>query len=207
VAARRSIRVGAAVALLLLWLAMLVGGTGPVDQSLLHALYSADDPPVRAAALAITLLGQWQVLLPLALIGTLWLVYRKRLRSALLLVTIALVGRALVELQKWGIARLRPDDRVHLVPVKSLSYPSAHAANSMILFLCLALLVAPERHRKAAIVAALAGAMLVGFTRPMLGVHWPSDVIGGWAFGALWVLAVLWLSGRAGFHAREGRAR
>src|SRR4051794_312135 len=185
---------------------MLVGGTGWLDRALLEALYSGDDPPVRAAALAITLAGQWEVLLPLALIGTLWLVYRKRLRSALLLVSVALVGRGLVELQKLGIGRLRPEDRAHLVPVKTLSFPSAHAANSMILMLCLALLVAPERHRNAAVTAALIGTLLVGLTRPMLGVHWPSDVVGGWAFGAVWVLSVLWLARWAGFEAREGRA-
>jgi membrane-associated phospholipid phosphatase len=207
VAAQRSYPAAAAVALLLTWLAMLVGGTGWLDRALLHALYSADDPPVRAAALAITLAGQWQVLLPLALMGTVWLVYRKRFRSALLLVSIALVGRGLVELQKLGIGRLRPEDRAHLVPVKTLSFPSGHAANSMILLLCLALLVAPERHRKAAVTAALAGTFLVGLTRPMLGVHWPSDVIGGWAFGAVWVLSVLWLARRAGFEAREGRGQ
>jgi len=51
-----------------------------------------------------------------------------------------------------------------------------------------------------AFVAAAAGAvllsMLVGTSRVMLGVHWPSDVIGGWAFGMLWVLLTLRLAGR-----------
>jgi undecaprenyl-diphosphatase len=204
----RRLRALVPVALLAAWLAMLVGGTGPIDRALLAFLYSADDPPLRSAALAVTLIGEWQVLLPLAVIGASWLLYRRHVRSALLLIVIALIGRGLVELQKWGIHRLRPDDLEHLVPVKSLSFPSAHAANSMTLFLALALLVAPERNRRAATAAALLGALLIGISRPMLGVHWPSDVIGGWAFGALWVLVVLWMAERAGSPLRiEGRGQ
>jgi undecaprenyl-diphosphatase len=204
---KRSIRAAGAAALLLTWLGMLLGGTGWLDRTLLHALYSANGPPLRAVALGLTFVGEWQVMIPLALIAALWLVYRGRVRSAFLLLAIVAVGRGLVELQKWGIARLRPDDLEHLVPVKSLSFPSAHAANAMTLFLCFALLAAPEGQRKIAVAAALMGAFAIGITRPMLGVHWPSDVVGGWAFGALWVLSVLWLAGRAGFEAREGRPK
>jgi len=37
---------------------------------------------------------------------------------------------------------------------------------------------------------------MVGLSRVMLGVHWPSDVVGGWAFGMLWVLLTLRLGQR-----------
>jgi undecaprenyl-diphosphatase len=177
---------------------MLVGGTGPLDLALLRALYSGHEPTLRSAALFVTLFGEWQVLVPLTLLGAAWLLYRKRVRSAVLLLAVVLIGRSLVELQKWAIGRLRPEDLAHLVPVKSLSFPSAHAGNSMITFLSLALLIAPSKYRTAAVAAALAGTFAIGITRPMLGVHWPSDVVGGWAFGALWVLVVLWMAERAG---------
>ena len=42
-------------------------------------------------------------------------------------------------------------------------------------------------------------ALAIGATRPVLGVHWPTDVVGGWAFGLLWVL--LWSSVRRRDHA------
>ena len=90
--------------------------------------------------------------------------------------------------------RRRPADHEHLVEVQSLSFPSAHSANSMIVFL--ALVVAPARHRKLAVLLAVAGSMIIGISRPMLGVHWPSDVIGGWSFGAAWVLTMLGLAER-----------
>jgi membrane-associated phospholipid phosphatase len=177
---------------------MLLGGTGPLDHQLLHALYSADTPTVRGAVMFVTNLGNWSVLVTLTLVGAGWLLYRGKARSALLLLAITLVGRLLVDLQKVGIGRLRPDDQVHRVPVSDLSFPSGHAGNTMIVFLSLALLVAPRRYRYLAVPIALIGTAAVGITRPMLGVHWPSDVVGGWAFGAAWVLLLLGLADRHG---------
>jgi undecaprenyl-diphosphatase len=58
------------------------------------------------------------------------------------------------------------------------------------------MLTAGTRWRGLAVTGALLIAFLVGLSRVMLGVHWPSDVIGGWAFGALWVLVTLRLAGR-----------
>ena len=170
---------------------MMVGGTGTLDLAVLEALYSAHKPAVRAFATFVTVFGEWQAVILLSIIAGGWLLYRKHVRTTVLLLAITLIGRILVELQKFGIHRLRPTATEHLVPVKSLSFPSAHAANSMILLLTLALLAAPREQRWWAVPAALLGTFCVGISRPMLGVHWPSDVIGGWSFGAAWVLAMV----------------
>ena len=62
----------------------------------------------------------------------------------------------------------------------------------MIFYLALALaLTAHQRWHRLVAAAALALSFFVGLSRVMLGVHWPSDVIGGWAFGMLWVLLTL----------------
>lgn len=175
---------------------MLLGGTSPLDHQVLGALYAADTPAVRGAVLFVTNLGNWLVLVILTLSGATWLLYRRRARVALLLVAITLAGRFLVDFQKLGIGRHRPQDQVHLVPVQDLSFPSGHASNTMIVFLSVALLVAPRRYRYLAVAVALLGTAAVGITRPMLGVHWPSDVVGGWAFGAAWVVLMLALADR-----------
>ena len=189
-AERKFMTVAAVAILMALWLLMMLQGTGALDLAVLDMLYSANRPVVRAAASILTLLGQWQSVVLISVIAAAWLLYRRKVRSALLLLAVTLLGRALVELQKVGVHRQRPQLE-HLVEVRSLSFPSAHSANSMILLLSLALIAAPQGHRRWAVIAALAGTFLVGITRPILGVHWPSDVIGGWSFGAAWVLAML----------------
>jgi undecaprenyl-diphosphatase len=54
----------------------------------------------------------------------------------------------------------------------------------MAVLLAIALIAVPRTRRVPAVIAAVCGSLLVGSTRPYLGVHWPSDVIGGWALGA-----------------------
>jgi undecaprenyl-diphosphatase len=194
---------GLVAALAALWLAMMVAGTGKLDHALLRLLYSLDRPELRGFALVMSALGQWQVTVVLGLGVTAWLLYRRKIRSALLLLAIILIGRGLVELQKIAIHRLRPEDTAQLVPVQSPAFPSGHAANSMILLLALAVIAAPPKHRRSAVLGALFGSFLIGISRPMLGVHWPSDVAGGWAFGALWVLSMLGLAERVGGSASQ----
>jgi len=108
------------------------------------------------------------------------------------LLLVLLIGRSLDELQKIWIARPRPDLQPHLVVVKTLSFPSGHAANSMIFGLTLSVaLISTARRRRIAVALSILFSLLVGTSRIMLGVHWPSDVVGGWAFGMLWVLISL----------------
>lgn len=174
--------------LALLWVSMMMLGTGPVDEAVLSNLYAAHMPALRTGASIATLVGEWQSMMVVVAVATAWLLFRRRFGDALRFAAVTLIGRLMILMQKEAVGRLRPEAEEHLVVVKSLSFPSAHTANTMIVFLSLALIAAPERYRRPAIAAALAGTLIVGLSRPMLGVHWPSDVIGGWSFGALWVL-------------------
>ena len=70
------------------------------------------------------------------------------------------------------------------------------AGNSMLTFLAIALIAVPDRWRGRAVSLAIVASLAIGATRPYLGVHWPSDVIGGWAFGIAWVVALVALSRR-----------
>ena len=177
--------------LALLWLAMLLLGGGGADRTLLLELYAVERPWLVVAAMAFTFIGNGTTLVPVTLLAACWLMFHRRFRAALLLLVATGTGRILVILEKISLARHRPDEDLRLVEVNDLSFPSGHAGNSMMVFLCLALLLPrdPSR-RRTAVCAALLLTFLVGLSRPMLGVHWPTDVVGGWAFGAMWVLLV-----------------
>jgi len=171
-----------------LWLAMLLLGAGAVDRDILYALYTRDEPLLQQAALGITQLGNWWTVVGVTLAGAMFLFWRGKRWDALTLLIATFTGRGLVILQKDYFARLRPEENLRLVEVSYQSFPSGHAANSTIAYVGLALLlfVDPER-RRVAVIAAMILALMIGISRPMLGVHWPSDVVGGWAFGLLWL--------------------
>ena len=186
----------ALIGLGLAWAVMLLFGGMEFDRGLLLLAYAGDQPQAARAARWLTELGGLPALAVLTGFGAGWLLVRREWRSAALLVGISLSGRLLVSLQKDWTARVRPDAQGHLVPVESLAFPSGHAANATMVLLCLALLVPPsERGRQIAVWAAAWLAIAIGLTRVMLGVHWPSDVIGGWAFGLFWTMLLLHLSG------------
>jgi undecaprenyl-diphosphatase len=175
-----------------MWLAMLVAGGGPADQAIYEALYAGHRPVSLAAARAFTLLGEPTLLVGASVIIGFLLWRAGHARLGLVLLTVTLIGRGLSEAQKYWIARVRPDLEPHLVLVKTSSFPSGHAASSMIFYLTLALvLITSSRWRFPAAAGAILLAFLIGTSRVMLGVHWPSDVIGGWAFGLLWVMVTL----------------
>lgn len=177
-------------ALLLFVVAGLVGGPDNMrDVAAIHSLQAerAARIGLTGQAIVITRFGGAPYLFGILLIAVALLAYARRWRSAMSLTAIVLGGRIAVELLKLAIGRPRPHFSPYPVEIASLSFPSGHAANSMITFLALALIAAPAKYRTASIAAAIAASVLIGSTRPLLGVHWPSDVVGGWAFGVVWV--------------------
>jgi undecaprenyl-diphosphatase len=180
-----------------LWLAMLRFGGGPLDRAIYEALYAGHRPFLTAVARVFTTIGEPTVLIGAGIMVALWLWFAGHRHLPLALAAIVMVGRGLSEAQKYWIARVRPDLEPHLVVVKTSSFPSGHATSSMIFFLSLALeLGGGKRWHGLGVAAAIILSLLIGVSRVMLGVHWPSDVIGGWAFGMLWVLLTLRLAQR-----------
>jgi undecaprenyl-diphosphatase len=175
------------------------GETQWADRAILLALRTAGDPadpvgPVWLESVCrdLTSLGSPAVLslLTLGVLGYLAIDGR---RGAALLVAVAVVGGGLLSvLLKLGFARPRPELVAHLVREESFSFPSGHATMATATYLTLGVLLAREAPRPRVkfyiVAAALAVAVLVGLTRIYLGVHWPTDVLGGWCLGAAWAL-------------------
>ena len=174
--------------------ALLVGGPGSnADRALIAAVAW---PELIAAARVFTRFADWWAALLIATMAAASLAYGGHRRRGILLVALVFSGRAVVELMKFAFDRARPDPAGHGIAVHSMAFPSGHSANAMLLGLGLALLLPLERRgRVVAVTVALLFAAAIGASRVVLNVHWPSDVMGGWSFGALWTLLLLRLFG------------
>jgi undecaprenyl-diphosphatase len=133
----------------------------------------------------------------------LWLV---RTFHAMWMVLGASVGGLLLSaVLKTAFARPRPDVVPHLAPATYSSFPSGHSVSAAAVYLTLALLLArfTDRARLRIYFLTLATfvTILVGISRIYLGVHYPTDVLAGWAAGAVWATCC-WLL--AGYLQRRG---
>ena len=175
--------------------ALLLGGPhSRVDPVLLAAFA---EPELVPAARLLTHLGDGWTVIVAALLAAGWLLFGGHRRRAILLLVIAVSEKLLVEGMKAGFDRARPDVAGHQVAVHNMAFPSGHSANAMAVWLAIALLATGPRLRRPAVALALAVAFVVGLCRLVLQVHWPSDVAGGWAFGAAWTLLLVRLFGTA----------
>lgn len=190
-------------------------GSLAFDPSLLSALRVGADPAVPhgpawllKAARDVTALGGGPVLTLVTLLAVGYLLARGRKGSALILAMAVSSGAWLNDALKHAIARERPDIVPHLVEVSSASFPSAHAMNSAVLFLTMAMLLRLDERRASArsylLGAALLLCFLIGATRIYLGVHWPSDVLAGWSLGTAWAGA--WAAAAVAWDRLRGEA-
>lgn len=149
-------------------------------------------PWVLDAAREITALGSSTVLLFVifSVAGYLWLERRHGMLAFLLLSTFG--GMALTTALKSVFSRARPSVVPHLVAVNSASFPSGHSLLSAVVYLTLGVLLAEvTAGRRARIYFVTLAALLtglIGLSRVYVGVHYPTDVLGGWMAGLLWAL-------------------
>jgi membrane-associated phospholipid phosphatase len=187
----------ASLALIFILSALSGGPTNGLETALMDQMASARAilPQLTRLALILTEFGSAPITLSVAGGGSLWLLLNRAPGRALLLAGSVVTERLLVDGLKDWIGRPRP--HLEILP-HSLAFPSGHSANSLTAFVATALLACPPRYRRAALAAALVLTFVVGLTRVVLGVHWPSDVIGGWSFGLLAVTTALVVGQRSG---------
>lgn len=175
------------------------GDTMAFDRSILLALRASADRAVpigphwlAEAMTDITAFGSTTGLLIVTAAALGYLLISGRPRTASFILVATGGGAAIGKLLKLAYGRPRPDLVPHLVDVTSASFPSGHAVDSAIVYLTLAALIARTVPDRAVRLYLLSTAILltltIGASRVYLGVHWPSDVVAGWSFGAAWAL-------------------
>jgi undecaprenyl-diphosphatase len=181
--------VGLASALAFLALAALVARRGGL----------AFDEPLATALRGLPIpVWVWQLItLPgggfLVVVGTAFVLaalLSGRVRLALIVAGVLIVASLFTHLVKDYVARPRPPWE-HLVPAPGYSFPSAHTVNSTVSYGLLAVVAWRSRLslavRRAAVVVGVALPFLIGLSRIALGVHYPTDVLGGWLAGVAFV--------------------
>jgi undecaprenyl-diphosphatase len=174
-----------------------------LDVAILMALRSPTNPLApfgppwfQELARDITALGSTGVLVLVVITALGFLVLSDNRRTAAFLLASTSGGAVLSMLLKHYIGRPRPDLVPHATQVFSASFPSGHAMLATVVYLTIAALLArllPTKALQLYLMAiAVTLSVLIGISRIYLGVHWPSDVLGGWAAGASWALAC-WL--------------
>ena len=151
----------------------------------------------REAMRDISALGSMSVLIGAALIVAIGRVICGRGRDAIALIMVMVASIALNTVAKAIIARPRPDLFEPATQVFTNSFPSAHAMVSASLAVAMVAgsgATGAFRLYLTAIAILLTG--LIGLSRIYLGVHWPSDVIAGWALGLACAIAILRLTRR-----------
>ncbi|MCL2422655.1 MAG: phosphatase PAP2 family protein [Micrococcales bacterium] len=139
----------------------------------------------------VTRLGERQASLVVAVPLLVLMGVLRRWRAVVFVAVVPLVGAMTANGLKTVFNHPRPDVMYHYVPARTYSFPSGHTATATVVWLTVALLVSrylTGRVAKGAALACLVVPLAVGFSRVYLGVHWPSDVVGGMAFGIAWVL-------------------
>jgi undecaprenyl-diphosphatase len=153
---------------------------------------------------AWTWLGGW-ILIPVGTGATITALRTGHVRLALILAVVLIAGTWATDLVKDAIARPRPPGAE--LDVFSYSFPSGHTTNSTTAYGLLALVAWRSTRalmvRRIAAGAGVAVPILVGLSRIGLGVHFPSDVLGGWLLGLAFVSLGAVLIGVTGAMTRD----
>lgn len=201
--------VAAGLALLVFsWLGreVVTGVTPAMDEQLRTALHSYASPGLTRFMIAVSRFGGPSWLVSLGLVLALAFLLHRWHRGALLII-ITLSGAGLLNtLLKQTFARTRPEAFFDYPLPLSQSFPSGHAIFAASVFGGLAVLLT-DRIRSKPLqalvwVTAVSLILLVGVSRVYLGVHFPSDVLAGYAVAVFWVAGVA-LGDRVASHRRR----
>ena len=157
---------------------------------------AVDDATIAEVALDVTTIGNPVTLLALVVLVAGWLLFHRHRRTAWWLVTVTAAASVVESLLKVVVGRARPDFDSAFLDTVSRSFPSGHAMNTTVVLgaITMALVTAATSRRALAVPiaasVAAATALAVGLSRPVLGVHFVSDIVAGWLLGVVWLVLV-----------------
>ena len=179
----------------MVWL-VSAGRTGTFDEMGLTAFRSADDMAFRGHGLVveairdITALGGVLLRNLFAIAAVVALLFLSLRREAVLFALTVMTGWLANSGLKQLVGRDRPEIVPHLMEAGGESFPSGHSFNAAVVYIAMAIAFAAMSRwhtvRYLLIATAMVLSALVAWSRVLLGVHFPSDVLAGWLGGAGW---------------------
>lgn len=158
------------------------------DMAILGYLHTNPNPVFFSIMKFISFIGSEYFLFPAMGALIVYMLYRKRYRTSIFLLTNTLGSFIANHLLKQVFQRTRPLDFMQ-VKQGGLSYPSGHSMVTMSMYLAIGYLLtrAGKREKTKPLVYSLIAIMILsmGLSRMYLGVHWPTDIIGGYIGGYL----------------------
>ena len=159
------------------------------DEVVLLWIRQFRNPILDQVMLTVTRLGNPSVVVPITCIGFVYLWWLRSRPVALIFALNCIGGAALSTELKIFFNKSRPELWSQLITETTYSFPSGHALGSMVLYGFLAYLLVQSFPKQMWLIYSLAVLLIsaIGLSRLYLGVHWPTDVLAGYAIGWLWV--------------------
>jgi undecaprenyl-diphosphatase len=159
-----------------------------VDQGTAHYMVNLHRPWLTPVMIALTRLGDRPVLLAVVVAGLVGLLLTRRARQAAWFAGFCALAVLLTEGGKRLVDRPRFNARwAPIATPESGSFPSAHALEAMVAYIGLGLVLGAGRTRKWLVALGCGLVFLIGVSRLYLGMNYLSDVLAGWAAGAILV--------------------
>ena len=167
--------------------------TTELDIAILQSIYERHTPLLNQIMTGITFLGNGSTLIFISCLVMIFLLVSRKFASAFTLVIVTSGGIGLNVWLKNIFSRVRPALWERIVDATSFSFPSGHAMVSLVVYGFIGyLLIANFRSWSSVILFFTTLLILaIGFSRLYLGVHWPTDIIAGYAAGLVWLISCI----------------
>ena len=167
--------------------------TQSLDTRVLMTIRQWHTPFLDRLLVVITNIGNPSVLLAASLLLATFLLWRKQKAETVTLAIAAIGALGLNIVLKDLFARTRPELWQRTVEVNFYSFPSGHAMMSVVVFGIIGYLLATHMPRWRLAIASSIVLLVcaIGFSRLYFGVHWPTDIVAGYAAGTVWLVACI----------------
>jgi undecaprenyl-diphosphatase len=173
----------------------IVGPLTTLDHQVYQWVARMQHPTSDVIILILTYFGNAMVIVLIGLWACLWLLLNNRYFSAVILVGGTAAGELFVYLLKLQFERSRPESYFPNLVTAIHSFPSAHAFVALVFYGLLVYMLLNTldnlESRFYLVIAGSALTLLIGFSRLYLGVHWFSDILGGFALAAAWLTILI----------------